>query len=137
MIESLVNIIERTDAKIESSSLSDLTEAVGWGRRTIEQWQNILSQSKYVYSLFHENQLIGFGRILEDGTMAMFYDIAIHPDYQGKGLGMRVMRYLLDCVKDKGYASIGLFAWDKNPKNIEFYEKLGFNRVNFGMKIHL
>lgn len=128
-------IVERTDAEIEKTALSDLTEAVGWGRRSDEKWHEILTRSKYLYSLWSQDKLVGFGRILEDGTMAMFYDIAVHPDYQGQGLGTRIMRHLLSKVADKGYASIGLFAWDKNPKNIEFYEQLGFKQVNFGMKL--
>ena len=125
----------RTDAAIGLEALNELTEAVGWGRRADDKWQEILTRSKYVYSLWSEEKLVGFGRVLEDGTMAMFYDIAVHPEYQGKGLGMRIMRYLLEQVRGKGYASIGLFAWDKNPGAIEFYEKLGFDRVNFGMKL--
>jgi len=58
--------------------------------------------------------------------MCMFYDIAVHPELQGQGLGSQIMHALIDHVKDKGFVSIGLFAWDKNPGNIPFYKKFGF-----------
>ena len=128
-------IVERTDANIDPAALSELTGAVGWGRRSDEKWHEILTRSKYLYSIWFQNKLVGFGRILEDGTMAMFYDIAVHPEYQGQGLGTKIMRHLLSQVADKGYASIGLFAWDKNPASIAFYEHHGFKQVNFGMKL--
>ncbi len=135
MTTDIPDIVEGTSKEIDASSLNELTEAVGWGRRTEEQWKNILSCSKYIYSLWSNDKLVGFGRILEDGTMAMFYDIAVHPEYQRKGLGTRIMQHLMKQIKNSGYASIGLFAWDKNPQAIQFYESLGFERVDFGMKL--
>ena len=98
------------------------------------KWKEILSKSSFVYSLFDGNKLIGFGRILEDGVMCMFYDIGVHPNYEMKGVGTRIMQKLIDKVKDKGYASIGLFAWDKNPENIQFYEKFGY-KLTKGMEL--
>ena len=79
--------------------------------------------------------LIGFGRILEDGVMCMFYDIGVHPDYQRGGVGKKIMEYLIDKVKDKRYVSIGLFAWEENPANIPFYENFGFEKVGTGMEL--
>ena len=111
---------------LEPSKIQDLTEAVGWGRRGDEKWREILAKSEVVASMWQEERLVGFGRIVEDGVMCMFYDIAIHPDLQRQGLGSRIMQALIDRVKDKGYVSIGLFAWDRNPGNIPFYEKFGF-----------
>ena len=44
------------------------------------------------------------------------------------------METLINKVKDKRYASIGLFAWDGNPVNEPFYESLGFERTS-GMEL--
>ncbi len=67
--------------------------------------------------------------------MCMFYDIGVHPDYQRKGIGTNIMQVLIDEVKDKNYASIGLFAWEYNPQNMPFYEKFGFKKVGTGMEL--
>jgi GNAT superfamily N-acetyltransferase len=116
----------RLTADLDVVKIQDLTEAVGWGRRGDDKWQEILSKSAVVCSLWHGDRMVGFGRIVEDGTMCMLYDIAVHPELQGQGLGSQIMHALIDQVKDKGYVSIGLFAWDKNPGNIPFYKEFGF-----------
>ena len=87
-----------------------------------------------MYTAWDGSRLVATGRIMEDGMMCMFYDIGIHPDYQRQGIGARILEELIDRVKDKGYASIGLFAWEENPANIPFYEKFGFIRTS-GMEL--
>lgn len=123
---------------VDVNQLNNLFEAVGWGRRDIEKCKIILKKSSKVISVWDDsiNKLIAFGRIMEDSVMCVFFDIAVHPDYQRKGFGNLVMNKLLDFVKGKEYASISLFAWDKNPYSIKFYEKLGFKQVENGMKFN-
>ena len=124
-----------TEKNIDFQQLDNLFEAIGWHSRGKEKWENALEKSTFVFSVWNEALLIGFGRILEDGIMCMFYDIGVHPDYQGKGVGNQVMEALIDHVKDKEYASIGLFAWKENPSNFPFYEKHGFERMTSGMEL--
>jgi len=124
-----------TEKNLPLGQLGKLTEAVGWRRRGPERWQEILSKSSYFYSIWDGDRLVGMGRIMEDGTMCMFYDIAVHPDYQKKGLGTQIMNNLTSQVKDKKYVSIGLFTWEGNPANVAFYEKFGFEKVPTGMEL--
>ena len=123
-----------TDSKegISFGEINTLTESVGWGKsfhQSEEKWQRILDVSTYVASIRHDQRLIGFGRILEDGIMCMFYDVCVHPDYQGKGNGTLLMDHLIDKIKDKEYISIGLFVWEGNETATEFYGKCGFEMV--------
>ena len=126
---------ESTEKNLPLEQIDNLTEAVGWGRRGANKWKGVLSKSSYVYSIWDGDRLVGMGRIVEDGVMCMFYDIAVHPDYQRGGLGSQIMNNLINQVKDKKYVSIGLFAWEKNPANIPFYEKFGFEKVATGMEL--
>jgi ribosomal protein S18 acetylase RimI-like enzyme len=64
----------------------------------------------------------------------MFYDIGVHPQYHRQGVGSLIMQALIDHVKTKNYASIGLFAWEQNPANRPFYEKCGFQHTS-GMEL--
>ena len=66
--------------------------------------------------------------------MCMVYDIGVHPRVQGQGIGTKVMETLLDRIKDRDFASIGLFAWEHNPNNVPFYRKFGFEPVATGME---
>jgi ribosomal protein S18 acetylase RimI-like enzyme len=127
-------IIYSDSKEISAEKLNALFQAIGW-KRDRSKWAKILEKSSHIASAYDGDRLVGFGRILEDGVMCMFYDIGIHPDYRGKGIGTRIMEMLIDKVKDKGYASIGLFAWKENPDNIPFYEKFGFEKVSRGMEL--
>jgi|SRR3989344_3642655 len=120
---------------IDSEQLDILFEKVGWRKRGNIKWKEVLAKSYLGVSAWDNDKLVGFGRITEDGVMCMFYDIGILPDYQGKGIGSAIMKILIDKVKDKEYASIGLFAWEENPINFPFYEKFGFEKVKSGMEL--
>jgi N-acetylglutamate synthase-like GNAT family acetyltransferase len=51
--------------------------------------------------------------------------LIIHPDYQGRGLGSRVLERLVQNCKEHNIRDIQLFsAKDKS----EFYEKFGFEK---------
>lgn len=121
--------------EVNTDSLDNLFQDIGWNKRGKEKWLEVLEKSSYVYSVWDEDVLIGFGRILEDGVMCMFYDIGVLSKYQSKGVGKQIMKNLIEFVKDKNYASIGLFAWEENPNNISFYEKSGFEKSGSGMEL--
>jgi len=135
-----ITILDAKD-QITFDEITQLTESVGWGKcfhQSEEKWRRVLAVSTYIAYIKDHEKLIGFGRILEDGIMCMFYDICIHPDYQGKQIGTLLMNYLIDKIKDKEYLSIGLFTWEGNPTADQFYERLGFQKVNaMELKRHL
>lgn len=125
----------KKDLNIEQ--IDSLMDSVGWSNhRGEEKWREILSKSSFVYSVYDRQKMVGFGRILEDGAMCMFYDIMVHRDYQGKGIGKMIMNSLLEQTKDKGYISVSLFAWPENKDFlIPFYNKFGFELFETGMRL--
>jgi|SRR3989338_3744448 len=123
-----------TSKNVDARQLDNLWRSI-WIRRGVAKWKEVLSKSRFVCSAWDGKKLVGFGRIVEDGTMCMFYDIAVHPEYRRKGVGTRIMNELVRKIKKKKYASIGLFAWKENPANISFYKKFGFVRVATGMEL--
>ena len=126
---------ESTNKELDPQQLDALFTAIGWHPRGAEKWKEVLSKSSFVYSLCDQETLVAFGRIMEDGVMCMFYDVAVHPDEQHQGLGTKVMEALIEQVKEKDYASIGLFAWEENEANASFYGQFGFKRVGTGMEL--
>lgn len=64
-----------------------------------------------------------FSHIFSDLT------IAVHPDYQGKGIGKLLFRTLLQEteLKHPEIMRVELIARESNKRAIEFYKKLGFN----------
>lgn len=125
----------KTTKDIDPQQLNNLFTSIGWKGRSPKIWKSVLDKSSFVVSAWKENELIGFGRILEDGVMCMFYDIGVLPGHHGEGIGTKIMEMLIEQVKDKNYASIGLFMWDKNMGIKKFYEKFGFEEVATGMEL--
>lgn len=64
---------------------------------------------------------------------AMIPQIAIHPDYQGKGLGIELMNRALDELKALSFSSLSLTVTVKNLRASAWYQRLGFTiRKEFG-----
>jgi len=81
---------------------------------------------------FDGSSLVGFGRVISDGTyQAGLYDIAVAPEYQGRGIGAAMVKALLGKVKN---CNVILYA---SPGKEKFYEKAGFRRMKTGMALFL
>ncbi len=105
----------------------DLFLTTGWNKKyelSKEELFLSLKNSWYFISVFEDDQLVGFGRIICDGVVhALILDVIIHPDYQAKGIGKEVMTKLVTKCKKNKIRDIQLFS-AKNKGG--FYEKLGF-----------
>src|SRR5512134_1157604 len=87
------------------------------------------SNSMFKCFVYDSGKLIGAGRALADGVDCSYIcDVAVHPDYQGQGLGKQIVTKLVEFSKDHRkiilYAAVG-----KEP----FYLKLGFRRMATAM----
>jgi GNAT superfamily N-acetyltransferase len=123
---------ESTLKAIEAEKIDALQTSIGWQKRGDEKWKESLAKSFFVYSVWDNDKLIGMGRILEDGTMCMLYDIMVHKDYQGQGIGKMIVGRLVDQIKDKDYHSINVFMDNESLR--PFYEKFGFEPLGTGMQ---
>jgi len=104
-----------------------LFESTGWNedyqvdRNEIYQ---ALQNSWYTISAYEDEQLVGFGRLVCDGVLhAVLFDVIIHPDFQGRGIGKQITHGLvIKCIAHK-IRDIQLFC---AKGKIGFYEKCGF-----------
>ena len=53
--------------------------------------------------------------------------INIHPGWQGRGLGSRLMASYLEALRERGVPGVFLETSSRNAKALPFYEKLGFH----------
>lgn len=85
----------------------------GMGAKDISKAEIALKNSLFIVSLWEEEKLIGFGRIVGDlGITYVVSDIMVDPDYQRKGLGKMIMKeinYYLEQNTDE-YAYVCLIA---------------------------
>ena len=81
--------------------------------------------------VYDAGRLVGVGRALADGIDCSYLcDIAVHPDYQGQGLGKEIVTRLRDLSRN--HRKIILYA---APGKDGFYLKLGFKRMLTAMAI--
>lgn len=73
---------------------------------------------------FDGTKLVGAGRALSDGVWrAAIYDVAVLPEYQGKGIGHKIVHHLIDAAK---VDVIMLYAV---PGKSKYYERFGFRKM--------
>jgi ribosomal protein S18 acetylase RimI-like enzyme len=89
------------------------------------------SNSMFKCLVYDDGKLIAAGRALADGTDCSYIcDVAVHPKYQGMGVGRDIVSKLVEFSKNHKkiilYAAIGKEA---------FYKKLGFKRMTTAMAI--
>jgi ribosomal protein S18 acetylase RimI-like enzyme len=110
--------------------VANTLQEVGMAHYAPEIHQQAFEASHTLVFLYHNQQMIGFGRAISDGVyQAAVYDVAVLPQYQGHGLGRTIMQAILSRVSHCNvilYASIG-----KEP----FYRSLGFRLMKTGMAL--
>jgi len=103
-----------------------LRSEIGWGNTDADMAKMSLDNSLFHVTIRDKTKLIAMGRIVGDGAMYFYVqDIVVHPEYQKRGLGHKVMQYIesyLSGTTKKG-ATIGLLS----AKGKEgFYARFGY-----------
>lgn len=125
-----------TDRNIDLYELEELCDSVGWARRPLRKVRKALEHSFLVVSMWEvrgaRKRLIGFARATSDYAFnATVWDVAIRPEFQGKGLGKALMSYLISKLRREDISNITLFA---DPQVVNFYRGLGFMADPEGIK---
>nr|YP_010337286.1 GCN5-like N-acetyltransferase [Pulvinaster venetus]UNJ16871.1 GCN5-like N-acetyltransferase [Pulvinaster venetus] len=125
---SPIPIYLTTTKNINLTDLDHLCRSVGWIERPIAKVQTAINNSFITISLFYKNQnniyLIGFARATSDGAFnATIWDVVVHPQFQGKGLGKLLIKSIIKKLKNEKINTITLFA---DPQVVKFYNNLGF-----------
>ncbi len=113
-----------------SLSLLDLQDlfqrAAFWAQnRSLEDLQVALDNSKPICVAWEGDRLVGFARATSDGVYrATIWDVVIHPDYQGNGLGRKLVVSLLSHPHLSRVERIYLMTTYQE----KFYERIGFER---------
>lgn len=109
---------------VSPADLQDLYRFTHWGRsRSLEQIERMLQGSSLCFSVRHEDRLVAFCRLLTDFVFrGSLWDLLVHPDHQGKGLGSSLMDYTLNHPAVKNIPIITTYMSDLIP----FLERHGF-----------
>ena len=95
-----------------------------WARnRSIEGLSIAIANSNPVVTVWDQSLLIGFARATSDGIYrAAIWDVVIHPDYRGCGLGGKLVETVLTHPQVSKVERVYLTTTNQQS----FYERIGF-----------
>ncbi len=122
---------ELTADRIDWPALSHLYRIAPLGEKRPEDLEVVFTNSRFKCFVYDDDTLVGAGRALADGLDCSYIcDLAVHPDYQGAGIGRGIVSRLVEL--SRGHRKIILYAV---PGKEPFYRKLGFKRMRTAMAI--
>jgi N-acetylglutamate synthase-like GNAT family acetyltransferase len=91
--------------------------------RSMSDLSIAIENSEPVMTICDDQRLIGFARATSDGIYrATIWDVVIHPDYRGTGLGSKLVESLISHPRMSRVERIYLMTTHQQG----FYEKIGF-----------
>lgn len=131
----------RTDGKnkdfVENCAMldEDLDRRVGKKiKRDKYSKYNKLDNIKEALVVYEDGKLIGGGAIREYAESDVeLKRVFVHPAYQGRGIGTRLVSMLMDWAKELGYGRMLLETGELLAESCAVYRKLGFEVIpNYG-----
>ena len=109
--------------------------SVGWvSGQYPQRLYKALMHSSTVLTAWDGDKLVGLIRVLDDSEMlAQIHYVLVHPDYQGQGIAGE----MLERIKEKYKNYLYIEGMPEDEKNVPFYEKHGFQRMEHGAAIQI
>jgi len=110
-------------SSVDWQRLADILELSGLNKRDLGKLKQGFEHSQFRYLGYCEGELVATARAISDFTSASYLsDVAIHPDFQGRGFG----KILMDRVM-RDLAPLGKVIIYAVPDKIEFYKRFSFH----------
>ena len=65
----------------------------------------------------------------KDSSFQVIHRLCVSPNYQNQGIAKKLVSFAEELAFSKGYTSIRLDAFSKNPLSLRLYEKLNYQRL--------
>jgi ribosomal protein S18 acetylase RimI-like enzyme len=128
-MEEILDIFFKYDiVDIDWMLVSDILKIAGLSSPEPKICEKAFQRSQVTVFAFDDSKMIGCARAISDGVrQAAIYDVALLPEYQGKGIG----RILLESIMEK-LPGCNFILYSNLGKEV-FYEKMGYRRLKTGM----
>lgn len=115
---------------LEAEQVAKLREMVNWEGR-VEEFKKKLGNTYFCVACFADNELVGYVDIVSDGIDdAYIRDLVVHPDYQRRGVGSKLLDMVITRVRSDGIKMVNVVF---EPRLKEFYKKANFVIVSGGI----
>lgn len=118
------------------SEFNLLYDLVGWGHYSNNISKRALENTYYSVSIYDDERIIGYGRIIGDGICFMYiHDVMVDPKYQNQKVGTMIMNKLLNQINKVKKENPDMRTYLGASKGKEgFYERFGFiKRMDAGL----
>lgn len=116
------------EENIDPEEFLEIIESVGFKTYSREQVEKALNNTMYMVKAITNNKVVGIGRVVGDQSIVCcLTDICVRPEYQGRGIGLKIVNKLKHMVED-GVKEGEKMQIELTPtKGKEsFYQKAGF-----------
>lgn len=121
-----MNIKISDSRNIDQEQIIALYKANKWSAadKPLQLYRGLIN-SHSVITAWHGDTLVGIGNAISDGYLVVYYPhLLVHPDYQGKGIGQRIVTKMQEI-----YGDFHMQMLTADGKAIDFYQKAGFERA--------
>lgn len=120
-------VVIKEYGQYNEAEICSLYNSVGWSVYCrAERLRQAFAASVCILAAYERNKLIGLLRAVGDGvTVVLLQDVLVHPGYQRRGIGRRLVACLLARYKNvRKYV-----LTDDLPRTVGFYKAVGFTPV--------
>ncbi|MFC3478027.1 GNAT family N-acetyltransferase [Halobacterium litoreum] len=101
------------------------------GEERVREWLNtLLSQDGFDVVAWHGDRVAGHATLVPDDEETYELAIFVHQDYQGAGIGTRLIEALLGYGQSEGANLVWLTVERWNRPAVALYEKVGFETAS-------
>ena len=131
----MINITYTEEKIFSVQQVQNLFLSVNWiSGNYPERLHKALMNSSTVITAWHEDQLVGLVRVLDDSEMmAYIHYVLVHPDFQGCGIAGKMLTMVKEKYKDYLYIEV----MPEESKNAAFYQKHGFSIMEDGVAMQI
>lgn len=113
---------------LTEETFTELYSSVGWEPPCQEQIRIALRNSLATFTALENGKSVGMVRLIGDGGMSFYLkDFAVHPEYQAKGVGKKLLhaleQFILGSIAPGWTVSLELIS---TKEALPFYRKMGF-----------
>ena len=120
--------LKDTVDNVDCQAVSAIFTSVEWGTLAPEELQQAFNRSGNVRFAYCQEELIGFGRTIDDGRFyAAIVDLVVKPRYQGQGVGRQILESLSNATDSYLFTTL-----TAAPGKGKFYQKQGWYPLKGG-----
>ena len=83
----------------------------------------------YFYKIYNDDKLIGSIHLEKQGDV-LFMEILVFPEFQGNGVGKKIVRDIQNDVLKLGYKKIEISIDETNSVSLKLFKSTGFTRTS-------